>query len=50
MKGLISDINGRALANEYFRQVLETGEHTQVVIMSIPVGGDIGMETHADND
>ncbi len=50
MKGLISDISGKALTNDFFRQVLETGEHTQVVIMSIPAGGDIGMEVHKDND
>lgn len=50
MKGLIKDINGKALANSYFRQVLENGQHTQVVIMSIAPGEDIGMETHPDND
>lgn len=50
MKGLIKDINGQAKANAYFRQVLENGAHTQAVIMSIPVGGEIGMETHPDND
>lgn len=50
VKGLIKDINGQALANTYFRQVLENGQHTQVVIMSIAPGEDIGMETHADSD
>ncbi len=29
---------------------METGTHTQVVIMSIPAGGEIGEETHKDND
>jgi mannose-6-phosphate isomerase-like protein (cupin superfamily) len=33
-----------------FRRVLWTGEHTQLVIMTIPVGGDIGLETHEEND
>ncbi|WP_403021611.1 cupin domain-containing protein [Salinibacterium sp. GXW1014] len=33
-----------------FRRVLWTGEHTQLVIMTIPVGGEIGAETHPDND
>lgn len=50
MKGLINDVLGKAKANTFFRQVLETGSHTQVVIMSIPPGGEIGEETHTDND
>jgi mannose-6-phosphate isomerase-like protein (cupin superfamily) len=29
-----------------FRRVLWTGEHTQLVIMTIPPGGDIGEEVH----
>ncbi len=33
-----------------FRRVLWTGEHTQLVIMTIPVGGEIGVETHDEND
>jgi mannose-6-phosphate isomerase-like protein (cupin superfamily) len=32
--------------NEDFRRVLWTGEHTQLVIMTIPPGGEIGEETH----
>lgn len=48
--GLINDIVGKAKANTYFRQVLENGKHTQVVIMSIPPGGEIGEEVHPDND
>ncbi len=50
MKGLISNIVAKAKANSYFRQVLESGKHTQIVIMSIPAGGEIGEETHPDND
>jgi mannose-6-phosphate isomerase-like protein (cupin superfamily) len=30
--------------------VLWTGEHTQLVIMTIPPGGEIGAETHEDTD
>lgn len=48
--GHIVDIFQKAKDNDYFRRVLETGPHTQVVIMSIPPGGEIGEETHADND
>ena len=33
-----------------FRRVLWTGEHTQLVIMTIPPGGEIGVETHDEND
>ena len=33
-----------------FRRVLWTGEHTQLVIMTIPPGGEIGLETHEEND
>ena len=50
MKGYIHDISDKARGNTYFRQVLETGEHTQIVVMSIPAGGEIGEETHKDND
>jgi len=33
-----------------FRRVLWTGEHTQLVIMTIPPRGEIGEETHEDTD
>lgn len=33
-----------------FRHVLWTGAHTQLVIMTIPVGGEIGQETHEQTD
>jgi mannose-6-phosphate isomerase-like protein (cupin superfamily) len=33
-----------------FRKVLWTGSHTQLVIMTIPAGGEIGEETHPDTD
>jgi mannose-6-phosphate isomerase-like protein (cupin superfamily) len=44
------DIVKRAKANTYFREVLSTGPHSQVVVMSIPPGGDIGSEVHSDVD
>lgn len=47
---IIKDIKGKAKENTFFRQVLETGGHTQVVIMSIPSGGEIGMEVHEKED
>ena len=33
-----------------FRRVLWTGTHSQLVIMTIPVDGEIGEETHPDTD
>jgi mannose-6-phosphate isomerase-like protein (cupin superfamily) len=33
-----------------FRRVLWTGKHTQLVIMTIPPGGEIGAETHEHTD
>ena len=35
-----------ALSNSYFRKVLYTTERTQVVVMSVEPGDDIGLETH----
>ncbi len=32
--------------NQNFRTVLHTGSKSQLVVMSIPPGGEIGMETH----
>jgi mannose-6-phosphate isomerase-like protein (cupin superfamily) len=40
------DIVAAAKANAFFRQVLSTGANAQVVVMSIPPGGEIGEETH----
>jgi mannose-6-phosphate isomerase-like protein (cupin superfamily) len=33
-----------------FRRVLWTGKHSQLVIMTIPPGGEIGAEVHEEND
>ncbi|MFL6129555.1 MAG: cupin domain-containing protein [Mycobacteriales bacterium] len=33
-----------------FRRVLWTGAHSQLVIMTIPAGGEIGEEVHEDTD
>ena len=33
-----------------FRRVLWTGEYTQLVVMTIPVGEEIGAEVHDHND
>ena len=40
------DIVAAAKANRDFRSVISTGPKAQVVLMSIPPGGEIGEETH----
>ncbi len=40
------DIVQAARANDFFRQVLSTGTHAQVVVLSIQPGGEIGEEVH----
>lgn len=40
----------QALENTYFRQVLFTAEHTQLVVMCLQPGEDIGDEVHPDVD
>jgi mannose-6-phosphate isomerase-like protein (cupin superfamily) len=44
------DILARAKRNSYFREVVSTGPHAQVVVMSIPPAGEIGEEVHHDVD
>lgn len=40
----------QAAENDNFRKVLATTDHTQLVLMSIEVGDDIGEEVHEDED
>jgi len=46
MNGYIANIEDLTLTNEDFRRVLYTGKNSQLVLMSIAVGEDIGEETH----
>jgi mannose-6-phosphate isomerase-like protein (cupin superfamily) len=39
-----------ARQNDQFRQVLWTGDKTQLVLMAIPEGGEIGGEVHDGHD
>jgi mannose-6-phosphate isomerase-like protein (cupin superfamily) len=48
--GYVADIGDRARLNSRFREVLATGPHSQVVVMSIPPGQDIGAEVHETVD
>lgn len=44
------DIIEIAKKNSNFRKEVITGKYSQVVVMSIPIGGDIGQETHPTTD
>lgn len=50
MKGFVANIEQETLNNSNFRRVLYTGKHTQLVLMSIVPSGEIGLETHVEND
>ncbi|HEY3358652.1 MAG TPA: cupin domain-containing protein [Polyangia bacterium] len=41
-----ADVAALANANPDFRRVIATGDRTQLVLMSLPPGGDVGEETH----
>jgi mannose-6-phosphate isomerase-like protein (cupin superfamily) len=46
----IKDIKKLARENNYFRKVIYTGRHSQIVVMCIPSGLDIGNEVHPNTD
>ena len=50
MKGFVIDIEKETLKNENFRKVLYTSKHSQLVLMSLKPGEEIGMEIHTEND
>jgi mannose-6-phosphate isomerase-like protein (cupin superfamily) len=50
MKGFCANIEDLTKSNNNFRQVLYTGKHSQLVLMSLKPGEEIGMEVHPDND
>ena len=49
-KGFITDIETATTENTDFRRVLYTGKYTQLVLMNLPPGEEIGMEVHDDVD
>ncbi len=49
-KGYVINIESETIANDNFRKVLYTAEHSQLVLMSLKAGEEIGVETHLDND
>ena len=50
MKGFVDDIGRLTKGNADFRRVLYTGHHLQLVLMTLPPGGEIGSEVHKDRD
>lgn len=50
MTGFVDNIEEKTEQNNFFRQVLYTGKHTQLVVMSLLPGEEIGMEVHPQVD
>ena len=50
MVGFIDNIEEKTEQNNFFRQVLYTGKYTQLVVMSLLPGEEIGMEVHPQVD
>jgi mannose-6-phosphate isomerase-like protein (cupin superfamily) len=46
MKGFVVNIIKASLENEYFRKVLYTAKNSQLVVMSLKPGEEIGEEVH----
>ena len=50
MIGFVGDIEKLTLTNNNFRKVIYTGQHAQLVFMSLLPSEDIGMEVHETTD
>ena len=50
MSGYFTDIEKKTLENNYFREVLFTGPFSQLVVMALQAGEELGTETHDDVD
>jgi mannose-6-phosphate isomerase-like protein (cupin superfamily) len=50
MTGYVGPIETLTLKNAYFRQVLFTSKHTQLVLMCLQPGEEIGKEMHPNVD
>ena len=46
MFGWVGDIEALTLDNTTFRTVVYTGVHSQLTVMSVPPGGEVGWESH----
>lgn len=50
MQGFVTNIEEQTRSNEYFRHVLYTAPHSQLVVMALQSGEDIGKEIHPEHD
>lgn len=50
MAGWVDNIEAVTLENTNFRTVIYTGKHSQLTVMSIPPGGEVGWEAHGHLD
>src|SRR5512132_1771919 len=50
MTGYVGSIENETLKNAYFRRVLFTGKHAQLVVMCLQPGEEIGKEVHPNVD
>lgn len=50
MSGYVINIEEKTLQNDYFREVLFTAPHSQLVVMSLLPSEEIGMEVHENVD
>ena len=50
MTGYVGPIEQQTMKNDYFRQVLFTGKHAQLVVMCLQPGEEIGNEVHGNVD
>ena len=50
VKGFVISLESETRKNGDFRRVLYTGKYSQLVLMSLKPGEEIGMETHGDVD
>jgi mannose-6-phosphate isomerase-like protein (cupin superfamily) len=50
MTGYFGSIEELTLENKYFRKVLFTAKHSQLVLMTLKAGEEIGNEVHQDVD
>lgn len=49
-RGYCANIEQVTVENDDFRRVLYTGEHVQLVLMTLQPGDEIGSEVHPDRD
>lgn len=50
MTGYVTNIEDDTLANQDYRRVLFTGRNTQLVLMTLQPGDEIGLEIHEEHD